>query len=180
MSAERHFQNVIDMPIVNTDRFRETLGHYASGITIISGLFDDAPVGFTCQAFSSLSVAPPLVSFNVMNSSTSYPKIRESGKFSVNVLAHDQHPVSNQFARKGTDKWAGIDWDVTRGGNPVIDQTLMWLDCELFAEYEGGDHTIVVGRVLEMSPPDWRRGEPLLYFRGQYRRLHEIEDSLHV
>jgi 3-hydroxy-9,10-secoandrosta-1,3,5(10)-triene-9,17-dione monooxygenase reductase component len=175
MRADRRIHDVIDEAPVDTLRFRQTLGQYASGITVIAGFHDDAPVGFTCQAFSSLSASPPLISFNVMNSSTSYPKLRESGRFSVNVLAHNQHTVSNQFASKGVDKWAGIGWDLTRHGNPVIDETLMWLDCELFAEYEGGDHTIVVGKVLEMSPADWHQGEPLLYFRGKYRALTAAE-----
>ena len=76
-----------------------------------------------------------------MTNSTTYPRIRETGKFSVNVLSHDQHTVSNQFARKGTDKWAGIDWTPTAGGNPVIADTLMWLDCDIWAEHEAGDHS---------------------------------------
>ena len=157
--------------------FRDTLGHYASGITIIGGLNDGEPVGFTCQSFYSVSAEPPLVSFSVMLNSTTYPRIRETGKFSVNVLAHEQHGISNQFARKGTDKWAGIEWTPTANGNPVIADTLMWLDCEIWAEHEAGDHSIVIGRVLGMSPAEWHKHEPLLYFKGQYRHLRE-PDSL--
>lgn len=155
--------------------FRDTLGHYASGITIIGGLAGDEPVGFTCQSFYSVSTEPPLVSFSVMLNSTTYPRIRETGKFSVNVLADTQHEISNQFARKGTDKWAGIDWNPTRNHNPVIANTLMWLDCDIFAEYEAGDHYIVIGRVKEMSTPEWHSGDPLLYFKGQYRHLLELD-----
>ena len=159
--------------------FRDTLGHYASGITIIGGLEEGEngiePVGFTCQSFYSVSTEPPLVSFSVMTNSTTYPRIRETGKFSVNVLAHDQHTVSNQFARKGTDKWAGIEWTPTANGNPVIADTLMWLDCDIWAEHEAGDHLIVIGRVNEMSPASWHKEEPLLYFKGQYRHLREVE-----
>ena len=88
--------------------FRDTLGHYASGITVISGLEGGEPVGFTCQSFYSVSIDPPLVSFSVMLTSTTYPRIKQSGRFAVNVLAHDQHHVSNQFARKGTDKTLGV------------------------------------------------------------------------
>ncbi|KAA9108069.1 flavin reductase family protein [Microbacterium rhizomatis] len=161
-------------PEVDPRIFRDTLGHYASGITIISGIDDDGPIGFTCQSFYSVSVDPPLVSFSVMTTSTTYPRVRETGRFAVNVLAHDQHAVSNQFARKGTDKWAGIDWRPARSGDPVILDTLMWLDCEIWAEHEAGDHQIVIGRVIEMSPPAWHKEEPLLYFRGQYRHLREV------
>ena len=162
-------------PTIDARVFRDTLGHYASGITVVSGIADGEPVGFTCQSFYSVSVDPPLVSFSVMLNSTTYPRIRETGKFSVNVLAHEQHGISNQFARKGTDKWAGIQWLPTRNDNPVILDTLMWLDCDLYAEYEAGDHYIVIGQVNEMSSTDWHTGEPLLYFKGQYRTLRELE-----
>lgn len=153
--------------------FRDTLGHYASGITIISGIDEEGPIGFTCQSFFSVSTEPPLVSFSVMVNSTTYPRVRSTGKFAVNVLAHNQHAVSNQFARKGTDKWAGISWLPTAAGNPVVADTLMWLDCEIWAEHEAGDHQIVIGRVNEMSPASWHKEEPLLYFKGQYRQLRE-------
>jgi 3-hydroxy-9,10-secoandrosta-1,3,5(10)-triene-9,17-dione monooxygenase reductase component len=154
--------------------FRNTIGHYASGLTIVSGMRDGAPVGFTCQSFYSVSVDPPLVSFSVMKTSTTYPLIRETESFAVNVLAHHQRDVSDQFARSGTDKWRGIDWSATTHGNPAIDDTLMWVDCAAWAEYEVGDHYIVVGRVREMSPAEWHRHEPLIYFKGAYRLLSEL------
>lgn len=155
--------------------FRTALGHYASGITIIGGFDGIEPIGFTCQSFYSVSVAPPLVSFSVMTSSTSYPRIRETGKFAVNVLSHSQIDVSNQFASKGTDKWAGVDWSLTKNRNPIIADTLMWLDCDIYAEHEAGDHYIVVGRVNEMSTAEWHGDEPLLYFKGQYRHLRSLQ-----
>jgi 3-hydroxy-9,10-secoandrosta-1,3,5(10)-triene-9,17-dione monooxygenase reductase component len=156
--------------------FRDTLGQYASGITIISGIDETGPVGFTCQSFYSVSTEPPLISFSVMKTSTTYPRIRETGKFAVNVLSHHQHTVSNQFARKGSDKWAGISWTPTQAGNPVIEDTLMWLDCDIWAEHDAGDHLIVLGKVNEMSPASWHIHEPLLYFKGQYRYLRQEED----
>jgi 3-hydroxy-9,10-secoandrosta-1,3,5(10)-triene-9,17-dione monooxygenase reductase component len=166
---------IAQAPALDPRVFRDTLGHYASGITIISGIDEEGPVGFTCQSFYSVSTEPPLVSFSVMTNSTTYPRVRETGKFVVNVLAHDQHTVSNQFARKGTDKWAGIDWTPTASGNPVIADTLMWLDCDIWAEHEAGDHVIVIGRVNAMSDASWHKDEPLLYFKGQYRHLRTAE-----
>lgn len=151
--------------------FRDTLGLYASGITIIAGHDLRDPLGFTCQSFCSVSLVPPLVSFSVMVSSTSYPRIRDTGKFSVNVLSRAQQTISDQFARKGADKWKGIDWCMTPGDNPAIADTLMWLDCEISAEHEAGDHYIVVGSVLAMSPHDCQNGDPLVYFKGRYRHL---------
>jgi flavin reductase (DIM6/NTAB) family NADH-FMN oxidoreductase RutF len=78
--------------------FRSTLSCYASGITIVTGLDDQGPIGFTCQSFYSVSVDPPLVSFSVMKTSTTYPRIRDTGTFTVNVLAREQEAISNQFA----------------------------------------------------------------------------------
>lgn len=156
---------------VDQKLFRSTLSNYASGITIISGTNGNEPVGFTCQSFYSVSVEPPLISFSVMLTSTTYPKIRESGRFAVNVLADSQQEISNQFARKGTDKWAGISWRPTRRNNPVIEDSLMWLDCDIVSEHVAGDHYIVVGRVTEMSQEEWHAKAPLLFFKGQYRGL---------
>ena len=161
-------------PAIEPRVFRDTLGHYASGVVVISGRHEGGPAGFTCQSFFSVSADPPLISFSVMTTSTTYPLIRETGTFAVNVLAHDQHDVSNQFARSGTDKWGGIGWQATRLGNPVISETLMWLDCDIWAEHEAGDHVLVIGRVREMSPPQWHTRDPLLYFKGQYRHLREL------
>ena len=94
-------------------RFRKALGHYASGITVITSHIDDEPIGFTCQSFYSVSMSPPLVSFSVMSSSASYPKIRQAGRFAVNILSGDQVRISNQFARRGEDKWHGIEWQAS-------------------------------------------------------------------
>jgi len=157
---------------VGARAFRDTLGQYPSGITVISGLTGErVPIGFTCQSFFSVSIDPPLVSFCVGVDSTTYPKIREIGRFTVNVLAGDQHEVANQFARRGTDKWAGIEWSTSPNGSPIIADTVMWLDCALHAEHAAGDHVIVIGRVLGMSSPEFHSREPLLYFRGRYRHL---------
>lgn len=178
MTAMRTKNDDHEAPLaIDPLRFRDTLGHYASGITVISGLDDEGPVGFTCQSFYSVSIDPPLVSFSVMTNSTTYPRIRETGRFVVNVLGADQDRISSQFARKGTDKWAGVESSRTERGLPIIVGTVMWLECELWAEYEAGDHFIVVGHVVGMSSPAWHRAEPLLFFQGRYRRLEELEDA---
>ncbi|HDS1794286.1 flavin reductase family protein [Pseudomonas putida] len=151
--------------------FREALGHYASGITVITSLIDGNPIGFTCQSFYSVSISPPLVSFSVMSSSASYPGIRSAGRFAVNILSGEQVGVSNQFARKGTDKWQGVDWQVSPLGNPVIAGSLHWLDCEIHAEHAAGDHLIVVGEVKALNVHNAVATQPLLYFKGQYCNL---------
>ncbi|WP_175855591.1 flavin reductase family protein [Burkholderia anthina] len=148
--------------------FREALGHYASGITVITSRVDDEPIGFTCQSFYSVSMSPPLVSFSVMSSSVSYPKIRQAGRFAVNILSDEQVRISNQFARRGTDKWHGVEWQESPLGNPVIAGSLHWLDCEIYAEHTAGDHLIVIGEVKALNRQEAAATQPLLYFKGQY------------
>ncbi|WP_433521381.1 flavin reductase family protein [Nocardia pseudovaccinii] len=168
-------------PIVGIDvdqrAFRNTLSHFASGIAVITGVDTGEPIGFTCQSFYSVSLQPPLVSFSVMTTSTSYPRIRDSGRFAVNVLAHDQQDLALQFARSGTDKWAGVDWAPTCTGNPVIANTEMWLDCDIWAEHEAGDHLIVIGHVREMCADGWAKHHPLLMFTGKFHHLRELGDT---
>lgn len=156
---------------IDQELFRSALGSFASGITVITGHDEQGPIGFTCQSFYSVSVDPPLVSFSVMKSSTTYPRIRDAGSFTVNVLARDQEAVSNQFAQKGGDKWADIPWSPAAQGNPVLDGALAWWDCTIFAEHDAGDHYIVIGRVTHMGASRSAHAEPLLYFQGSYREL---------
>lgn len=156
---------------IHSSNFREALSHFASGITVIASHIDDEPVGFTCQSFYSVSISPPLVSFSVMSTSASYPKIRKAGRFIVNILSGEQSHVSNQFARRGTDKWQGIRWQKSPLGNPIIADSLHWLDCEIHAEYPAGDHLIVIGEVKALGRQAAPAAEPLLYFKGQYRNL---------
>ncbi|WP_106803690.1 MULTISPECIES: flavin reductase family protein [unclassified Pseudomonas] len=151
--------------------FREALGHYASGITVITSHVDGEPIGFTCQSFYSVSVSPPLVSFSVMSSSASYPRIRQAGRFAVNILSGEQVTISNQFARRGTDKWHGVEWQASPLGNPLLGGSLHWLDCEIHAEYAAGDHLIVIGEVKALNLQETAATQPLLYFKGQYCNL---------
>ncbi|QHG65539.1 flavin reductase family protein [Pseudomonas putida] len=151
--------------------FRQALGHYASGITVITSMIEGQPIGFTCQSFYSVSVNPPLVSFSVMAGSASYPGMRQAGRFAVNILSGEQVGISNQFARKGTDKWQGVDWQESPLGNPLIAGSLHWLDCELHAEHVAGDHLIVIGEVKALKVQDAAATQPLLYFKGQYCNL---------
>ncbi|WP_432240803.1 flavin reductase family protein [Herbaspirillum robiniae] len=151
--------------------FREALGHYASGITVITSLVDGEPVGFTCQSFYSVSMSPPLVSFSVMSGSASYPRMRQAGRFAVNILSDEQVRISNQFARRGTDKWQGIEWQASPLGNPLIACSLHWLDCEIYAEHAAGDHLIVIGEVKAMNLQQTVAMQPLLYFKGEYRHI---------
>lgn len=153
-------------------RFRDVLGCFGSGITVITTMSGDEPVGMTCQSFASVSLDPPLVTFIPARTSRAWPMIQRAGRFCINVLAADQEHVSAQMATKGADKFAGISWTPAAAtGSPVIDGTLAHLDCTIHAVYEGGDHFIVVGKVehLEQHGPEAAVTEPLLFFKGRYR-----------
>jgi 3-hydroxy-9,10-secoandrosta-1,3,5(10)-triene-9,17-dione monooxygenase reductase component len=164
----------MDSPrIVDPQVMREVMGHFASGVTVVTADTDDGPLGFTCQSFSSVSLDPPLVAFAPARASMTWPRLREIGRFCVNVLAEGQDDVSQNFARSGGDKFAGIPWRPSTHGAPVLEDVVAWIDGELWAEYDGGDHTIVVARVLDLGAHADRR--PLLYHRGSYGLLHRSD-----
>ena len=159
--------------IVDPQAMREVLGHFASGVTVLTAVTDEGPIGFTCQSFSSLSLDPPLIAFAPARTSRTWRQLREIGRFCVNVLAEGQDDVSQNFARSGADKFAGVRWTPSAHGSPVLEDVVAWIDGELWAEYDGGDHTIVVARVLDLGAHADRR--PLLYHRGSYGLLHRSE-----
>jgi flavin reductase (DIM6/NTAB) family NADH-FMN oxidoreductase RutF len=146
---------------------RDVLGHFVSGIVVITANGPEGPLGFTCQSFASLSLDPPLVSFAPARTSTTWRRIREIGAFCVNVLAADHQEVSAGFARSGVDKFEGVAWrPAPSSGAPVLNGVSAWVDCTLWAEYDGGDHTIAVGRVADLGADASRL--PLLFYRGRY------------
>jgi 3-hydroxy-9,10-secoandrosta-1,3,5(10)-triene-9,17-dione monooxygenase reductase component len=152
--------------IVDPELMREVLGHFASGVTVVTAVTGEGPIGFTCQSFSSLSLDPPLVAFAPARTSTTWPRLRDAGRFCVNVLAEEQSGLSRQFARSGTDKFAGVSWAPSPYGSPVLDGVVAWIDATLEAEHDGGDHTIAVARVLDLGADASRT--PLLFHRGAY------------
>ena len=151
-------------------RFRDVLGRFASGVTVVTAISGGAPVGLTCQSFSSVSLNPPLVLFIPAKTSRAWPAIQRSGKFCVNFLNADQSELSNQMASKGADKFAGVPWSPAPAtGSPLIHDSLAYVDCQIHAVHEAGDHFVVVGRVLDLGVPDDDSGIdwPLLFYRGQ-------------
>jgi 3-hydroxy-9,10-secoandrosta-1,3,5(10)-triene-9,17-dione monooxygenase reductase component len=154
--------------------FRDVLGRFASGVTVVTAISGGAPVGLTCQSFSSVSLNPPLVTFIPAKTSRAWPMIQRSGRFCVNFLADGQADLSNQMASRSADKFAGVEWQPsTETGSPILGGTLGYVDCQIHAVHEAGDHYIVVGRVLELAqcpiPGDDAAVEkPLLFFQGKY------------
>ena len=154
-------------------RYRRTLGHFASGICIITAVDEGEPVGFTCQSFSALSLDPPLVLFCATKSSNTWPRINNSGSFCVNVLAADQQDLSRKFATTATDKFVDTPHDLGVTGSPYLHGVLARIDCRIEAVLDGGDHLVVVGRVMDLDLV--REGEaPLLYYRAGYGTFLEL------
>jgi 3-hydroxy-9,10-secoandrosta-1,3,5(10)-triene-9,17-dione monooxygenase reductase component len=150
-------------------RFREVLGHFATGITIVTAIEEGLPVGFTCQSFSALSLDPPMVLLAPAKSSTSWPRIAAAGAFCVNILEERQESVCRAFAVSGGDKFDGVAW--TPGvatGAPVLTGSLGHIECELGAIYEGGDHELVTGNVVAIESDE---GSPLLFYRSGFGRF---------
>jgi 3-hydroxy-9,10-secoandrosta-1,3,5(10)-triene-9,17-dione monooxygenase reductase component len=153
---------------VDEARFREVLGHFATGVTVVTAVEEGVPVGFTCQAFSSLSLDPPMVALAPAKTSTSWPRMVKAGAFCVNILADDQEDLCRGFAVSGGDKFAGVAWHLGEAGTPVLDGAVAWVECELDAVFDAGDHELVTGRVLHLGVGS---GGPLLYYRGGYGRF---------
>jgi flavin reductase (DIM6/NTAB) family NADH-FMN oxidoreductase RutF len=149
--------------------YKAVLGHFCSGVTVITAISAGKPVGFTCQSFSSLSLDPPLICFCPARTSSTWPHIRESGQFCVNILAADQQGLCRQFAMSGADKFAGITWHPAANGAPRLEGAIASLTCALEREVDGGDHTIVIGRVIEADVQ--HAGPPLLFHRSAFKQL---------
>lgn len=150
--------------------FRNVLGQFCTGVTIITTTHEDQPVGFACQSFAALSLEPPLVLFCPTKQSRSWAAIEASGRFCVNILAETQKDVSARFGSKEPDKFAGIDWKPSALGSPILIGSLAHIDCEVAQVHDGGDHWLVYGSVKELSevPAKPRATRPLLFYRGQY------------
>ena len=150
---------------------RDALGCFATGVTIVTAM-DGAgtPVGLTANSYTSLSLDPPLLLVCIANNAGTAATLRHGHRFAVNVLQIGQQPASNRFAERGEDRFAATDWKVGEFGTPVINGSLASFECERAALHDGGDHFILVGRVLRAMFEPGR--DPLLYFRGKYRRLH--------
>ncbi|MGW7437505.1 flavin reductase family protein [Streptomyces sp. NPDC054849] len=163
---------------VSPAEFRAVLGNFASGVTVITapaGEDEHGPAGFACQSFASLSLDPPLVTFMVARTSTTWPRIARAGVFCVNILGAEQGELCRSFAVSGADKFSGVTHTpapVT--GSPQLDAVPAWIDCRIQAVHTGGDHLIVVGRVVAMGAAG--EGEPLLFHKGRFGRFGRSGD----
>lgn len=152
---------------------RNVCGLFVTGVTVITTGLDGQPDGTTVNSFTSVSLDPPLVLFCLHNQARLGPVIEESGLFVVNFLAGRQEPLARAFAAKQTATFTEVVHHRSAGGVPVLSDALAFLACKLVNQFEGGDHTIFLGEVLEVGVPR-HNAEPLIFFRGSLGALeHE-------
>lgn len=150
--------------------FRETLGHYPTGVAVVTAVVEDGtPVGMVVGTFSSVSLDPPLVAFFPAASSKSFAQLRTARTFCVNVLAADQEPLCRQFSVSGADKFDGVRWRSGPLGSPILEGAVSWIECTFEEIREAGDHYVALGRVHALAVD--RATLPLLFFQGGYGRF---------
>lgn len=150
---------------------RDAMGCFATGVTVVTAMSAaGVPVGLTANSFTSVSLDPPLLLVCIGNGAGCAPVLRDAPHFAINVLQIGQQPASNRFAGKGEDRFANTPWAPGETGAPVLTGSLSTFECSQHAVHDGGDHFILIGRVVRASFEP--RRDPLLYFRGKYRRLH--------
>jgi len=159
--------------VVAPAEFRRVLGHFATGVTIVTTCDSDGrPTGLTASAFTSVSLDPPLVLVCIDHKSQSHGPLVDGGRFAVNILSVDQEALSRKFATTRLDKFDGVAYRLSPLGLPILAEALAHLECVTVSTHVEGDHTILVGRVEDVSAGS---GHPLLYYCGQYERLRGEE-----
>jgi len=152
--------------------FRDTVGCFATGITIITTVEADGnPVGLTANSFTSLSLDPPMVLFCLDYKVASFDAFQAGGHFAVNILSTGQQDLSNRFAKSGAEKWDGVTFDTWDTGSPILPGCLANMECQVSSINEGGDHVIVIGEVKRLIRAEGDVN-PLVYFRGGYANLN--------
>lgn len=154
------------MPHEDSATFRKVLGHFPTGVTVITADPGSKPIGFTIGSFTSVSLDPPLVGFLPTKTSTTWPDMARAGRFCVNVLAADQGDLCWAFAKEVDDKFVDVAWRPSPHGSPILDGALAWIDCTIDQVLEAGDHWFVTGLVHDL---DVGRADvaPMLFFQGK-------------
>ncbi len=154
---------------MDSQELRRVMGHFTTGVTVITTRDKNGtPFGLTANAFTSVSLSPPLVLVCVDKAAQCYSCFEESKIFAVNVLSEEQEEISSRFATKGAEKFTGIKWHQGESGLALLDGAIGFIECKVVHTYEGGDHTIYVGEVTNATASE---GQPLLFFKGKYHRL---------
>jgi flavin reductase (DIM6/NTAB) family NADH-FMN oxidoreductase RutF len=158
-----------DSSAIDPRDFRNALGTFATGVTIITAITADGrPYGLTCNSFASVSLNPPLVLWSLGMFSQRLPVFQNASHFAVNVLGASQQALAKQFANSSEDKFTGVEWTAGRGGAPLLKGSVANFQCRAVDRYYGGDHVIFLGAVEAYA---YDRQEPLLFAHGGYGRF---------
>jgi 3-hydroxy-9,10-secoandrosta-1,3,5(10)-triene-9,17-dione monooxygenase reductase component len=161
------------MEHVDIGHFRRVLSSYPTGVVVVCADSRQGPVGMSCNSFTAVSLSPPLIAVCPADTSTTWPSIREAGRFCVSVLASEAEEICARFARKDTDRFAGIDVR-PRSHGPAISNAVAWIDCELYDEFQAGDHTIALGRVVALERCE--KATPLVFWASGYGTVARSPD----
>jgi len=165
---------------VDAPRFREVMGRFATGISVVTAFEGDRPQGITVNAFSSVSLDPALVMVALDRSRFITPMVRTAGRYAVNVLGADQQALSDCFAHApvspGREAFCGASWSAGPTGLPLIDGAIATLECTIVETFSAGDHDLFIGRVDSLQEHGGAVA-PLLYYRRRYLRVEEGVDS---
>lgn len=157
---------------MDSREFRNTLGHFATGVTVITTTNGRENIGLTANAFSSLSLEPPLILVCIDKQARSIEAFKKDRPFVVNILQQGQEADCWGFAKRGQDKFADADYTLSEDGVPVLQGNLATLECNVDEIFEGGDHYIITGKVKKANYD--KEKNPLLFFRGEIRKMKDL------
>ena len=169
------FTKEMEARSLSPDEFREVISHFASGVTVVTALHDGRPYGTTASAVTSLSLEPPMLLICMNRQSETGRAVAAAGHFAVNILGADQIELAKHFARKGSDKFEGVPVSDGRWGEPLFDEALATLECQVAEQTAVATHYVFMAEVVSGAA---RAGTPLAYFRGQFGRLELTTDQL--
>jgi 3-hydroxy-9,10-secoandrosta-1,3,5(10)-triene-9,17-dione monooxygenase reductase component len=163
---------VLEASRIDSDTYRAVMRHLPTGVAAIcsTDTVTGAQNGMIVGTFASLSMEPALVTFSVMHSSTSWPKIAVAEQFSISLLAEDQQQVCRALSAKGEDKLSTVSWSESDWGTPRINGSLAWFDCRIEQQFTAGDHLVIIASVLDMTPGE---GAPLIFHGGRFGSFRE-------
>jgi 4-nitrophenol 2-monooxygenase / 4-nitrocatechol 4-monooxygenase, reductase component len=168
MNKSKENRDLVQM--VDQDQFKQVIGHFASGVSIITVRKNGIDFGITASAVCSVSVDPPMLLVCVNKTTGTCNAISAAESFTVNIVNESQKDLALRFARANTDKFAGVDFSYGELGNPVLGQTLATLECRVVEEVTGGTHSVFLGEVQKANAA---AGDPLVYYRGKFGKFEE-------